>query len=266
LRLFCDVILNLENSEGRSMPQECRFDEEFPMTLQIGMLASDGWILASDRRSTQGSGQSDGSQAYLSADTRKIELKPMGTNIAYACAGSDAIRRAGAALAARFAHLTSPWSNIAIELAGISQSYSLPFVVPFGSHRLIVVFFGPEVDEPQLWVVNFKSGQLALPEPIGQWALAGDFQSGARLLPQLYYSPRTCAELIRLAAFTIFYAHLFNPSGIAGLDILVGQYGTAPRFLSSAELDGLRVEFDRFDDVLARHFGTTVPALRHYRP
>jgi hypothetical protein len=248
------------------MPQECRFDEEFPMTLQIGMLASDGWILASDRRSTQASGQPNGSQAYLSSDTRKIELNPMGTNIAYACAGSDAVRRAGTALATRFAHLNSPWTNIAAELAGISQTHSLPFSVPFGSHRLIVVFFGPEVGEPQMWAVNFVSGQLILPESIGQWSLAGDYQTGARLLPQLYYSQRNCDELIRLAAFTILYAHLFNPSGIAGLDILVGRSRTQPRFLSTEELDALRAEFDRFDGVLAQHFGTTIPALRYYRP
>jgi hypothetical protein len=249
------------------MPQECRFDEEFPMTMQIGMLASDGWILASDRRAGAYSAQPDGSHAYLLTDVRKIELKPTGVNIAYACAGAaDAVRKAGIALTNRLAGMPSPWLNLATEFTSIAASHALPFFAPFGSHRLIVVCFGHEVDEPQMWVIELVSGQLKLPERVGQWAIAGEYQNGARLLPQIYYSPRTCHELIRLAAFTILSAHLFNPSGVAGLDILVGKTGEPPRFLSTAELDTQRNAFDTFDGALAQAFSTNLPALRHYRP
>ncbi len=248
------------------MSQEYYLDGEFPMTLQTGMIAADGWLLASDRRNIEQSNQPDGSVATLATDVRKIELRPSGINVAYSCAGSGAVRQAAIQLTDRLMTMNMPWSNLANEFAGIAASNSLPIFGAIGANRLIVVCFGREVDEPQMWTVDLMSGQLKLPERVHQWAIAGEFHSGARLLPQLYYSKRSCNDLTRLAAFTILYGHFFNPSGIGGLDILIGKQGMPPRFLSDKELDRLREEFDAFDQTMASAFLTTVPALRHYRP
>jgi hypothetical protein len=242
-------------------------DEEFPMTLQIGMIASDGWVLASDRRGTEQSNQPDGSVATLASDVRKIELQPRGVNVAYSCAGAGTIvRAAGIELVDRLMALNAPWINLSNEFMGISASHPALMYVPVGSNRLIVVCFGPEVGEAQMWNVDFMSGPLKYPDQVHHWTMAGDFHNAARLLPQLYYSKRSCDELMRLAAFTILYGHLFNPSGIGGLDIVIGRQKKAPRFLNDKELDTLRTEFDAFDQTLASSFSTSVPVVRHYRP
>lgn len=237
------------------------------MTLQVGMIASDGWLLASDRRSTEQSNQPDGSVATFANDVRKVELRPRGINIAYTCAGSGTIVRPAAIdLVDRLTALPAPWNNLSNEFAAVSASHPPPIYVPFGSNRMIVICLGPEVAEPQMWNVDFMNGPLKFPDQVDQWTIAGDFQNAARLLPQLYYSKRSADELVRLAAFTILHGHLFNPSGIGGLDILIGEQGAVPRFLSIKELDKLREEFDAFDQTMASAFAATVPALRHYRP
>ena len=115
--------------------------------------------------------------------------------------------------------------------------------VPYGSYCLTIAFYPPTLSKPQLWSIKFRPNPF--PEQIAQFDLAGDFNSGARLLPRLYYSKRRCDELIRLAAFTILYGHLFNPSGVAGLDVLVGRDDEEPKFLEESDLNILRDDFNQ---------------------
>lgn len=236
--------------------------EELPVTLQIAMIASDGWILASDRRSVGHSRQQDGSDAFLTKDTRKIEASPSGLNLAYMCAGSDDVRRAGIALVDRLKDTNLPfnWQDIRSELAPFGKAQQ---PLSYGSYCLTMVFYPPALSKPQLWSVKLRPNPL--PEQVTQFDVSGDFNSGARLLPQLYYSKRSCDELIRLAAFTILYGHLFNPSNVAGLDVLVGRDAEEPKFLEESDLNILRGDFKTFDADVAKRFSTNLSNLDNYR-
>ena len=79
------------------------------------------------------------------------------------------------------------------------------------------------------------------------------------------YSKRSCDELIRLAAFTILYGHLFNPSNVAGLDVLVGRDAEEPKFLEESDLNILRGDFKTFDADVAKRFSTNLSNLDNYR-
>jgi hypothetical protein len=72
-------------------------------------------------------------------------------------------------------------------------------------------------------------------------SLAADYNNGAGILPQSYYTKRTCRDLLKLAAFTILAGHLFNPSGVGGLDILVAENKQPPRFIANTSTPIKRV-------------------------
>ena len=219
------------------------------MTLQVALMASDGWLLASDRRSGEYSNPGDDSAAFVARDVRKIELVP-DCQLAFACAGAEEVRQAGAALVRRLRTPASSfnWSDLQNELTRLAMSSPSKMALPFGFSRLTVALFNIELQIPQLWTVDFARQGMTprLPEIISEWTLAGDFNNGARLLPQLYYSKRSCRELTRLAAWTILFAGLFNPSSVSGVDVLIGENGSPARFLSDKELNQLRDEFQDF--------------------
>ena len=221
------------------------------------MFASDGWILASDRMAGEFSQQLDGSAAFISRDVPKIEVEPEGLPLAYCCAGSPAVRDAALEIVNNLKVVSYPAPPTEVQriLVGVSARNRLTGFVPYGSHRIILVYFD---NAPQMWTVNFAQGQPVLPEQTNQWVLAGEYNNAGRLLPQLYYARQPCSELIKLAAFTIFYGHQFNPSGVDGLDILVGEDGKEPRLLELKDIAQLNADFNKFHKSLARQFKAKV--------
>src|SRR5258708_15926926 len=71
----------------------CAFEEDAPMTLLVGIIGNDGWILAADRRMREISSNTTPSVA-ISATTEKI-VCDLACGTTYAPAGDDLARSTG---------------------------------------------------------------------------------------------------------------------------------------------------------------------------
>lgn len=214
-----------------------------PMTLCIGLIASDGWIIASDKRLYEQTPTNlpDGRIITTSffSNTSKIHWVP-DVNVVYTFSGDHISALAGEGLISELRHNPPPPDSRATLLNALSYNFWTTHA-RFSSNvhlkrDLLVVFTTPPVE---LWTVS-----LGLPPAVGQHddkALIGDIGSGPSLFPSLYYKPAKCEKLVVLAAHTILMGHRCNPSLIEGLEMYVGKTkdGTV-RCLVEKELSDLR--------------------------
>lgn len=251
------------------------FEEELPMTLILGMMGSDGWLLAADTHVTeiQLPDQRSGAQmaaGHFIGDECKILSRP-DLGVSYASAGSDRTREAGERLIECVKAKTFGWEDTSSALRRIGRESKLGTNPPFGSERLLIIFDNPiteldnrKLETPQLWKLDLGiSVRVAPPE---YREIGGDFGNAATLLPQLYYTGCSVERLIRLAAFTLWFAAKCNPRDIGSdLDILVGRAGKS-EFVPESDLDELHREFDQFDATIANGLGFTLAEVRKFRP
>jgi hypothetical protein len=265
-------------------PEAPPFEEELPMTLTLGLMGCDGWLLAADRRVTE-------TQQHWPPD----DLKPIGhcssseckivarpdLGVWYASSGYDNTREAGEKLLERIQQGGFDRQNPCRSLRLIANEYALHQYRSFGLDRLTIILDRPPASEgkqlwkgPQLWAVDLainqaynRPGRRAGASQRTDQIIGGDWGNAATLLPQLYYSQCSVERLITLAAFTIQFAVKCSPTSISrNFDILVGRAGQAPQFVPETRLNELRNEFDQFDAKIAAALGLTLAEVQKYRP
>jgi hypothetical protein len=258
-------------------PEAPPYEEELPMTLILAMMGSDGWLLAADRRVTQTQRSDPRSSAqipagYFPGDERKIVSRP-DLGVSYASAGSDRTREAGDRLIESIKTHAFGWEDPSGSLRRIGSEFKLGMNPPFGSERLLIIFDerSAEFDKrkaSQLWKLDL--GILVRAAPREHREIGGDFANAATLFPQLYYRPdRPVERLIKLAAFTIWFAAKCNPGNISDdLDILVKRPGKDPEFITESEyhVGELRDEFEQFHSEMARSLGLPLEGGRREVP
>jgi hypothetical protein len=189
------------------------------MTLQVGMIAKDGWVLASDTRSLDldGLAADDG---LLPGMTPKI-VRCANNRAIYAFSGNELAHNAGLMFEERLDSILK--GHRAAELKRLGEdAHRAPITklsMAGSRNRLLIIFYGPD-QEPSLWSVGI--GELGEFSP-RQYAIAGGANL-AKFFPVAYYESlsderRTVRNLKRLAAHTICEGHTINPSPVAGLQL-----------------------------------------------
>ncbi len=176
------------------MPQYC-FDEEFPVTLQVAFIATDGWLFASDTLETN-----RGPQSRTTRHTRKISYDRKSGLIWLVC-GDLISRRAADDVAAAYAggefpdEYSFPTKLREIGNKRWDKEAENPARKEFPSFRASIYafpgqscFWGLEVAE--------ESHSTA----IGDKTVIGDRGNSAAFFSEQYYSPdATVTQLIPLA-------------------------------------------------------------------
>ena len=197
--------------------QETDFDTN--MTLQVALKGNDGFVIASDTKS---------SSSFGTSITEKMFLK---NSIVWAFSGYTALVRLGRKL---------ELVETAVSLGSMEEA----------ADKALLDF--PSVQKPSLngrlifacpaWKtfrqVTVSAG-VAFAIEVNP-AFGGDFSNLACYLSERFYSPgKSVDELAFLAAHVVVEGALINPSEIGGLDVVVSKDGSLPRRLTKCELQSL---------------------------
>jgi hypothetical protein len=208
--------------------------EELPVTLQVAMIASDGWVIASDERSTlQGPGwirqQHDtdkiayrsgvasfvwGDECALIAQQRILdELRPIAESI-----GKPEFRQAARGIAQEV------WQSLAR-----STSFKL---APEGIRGITFAAVG---NKQEMWDLTF--GEHSRMIPIDTKRVFGDPANPVIFFSEQYYEKKAkAAELAILASHIVLQGVRYNRM-VGGLKVMTwSEPDTAPRVLDSTEL------------------------------
>jgi len=197
--------------------------EEGPVTFQVGMLASDGVLLASDMLTIE---KVVNKPAALSQREKIVLRRDKG--IAYCCAGDELASAVGKEIAERidsssYSDLAGFLSNSVEEI--VARDAPVGYSSWFGGSVLLVCGSGPL----ELWRLNFIKQSARPPEVYrikGRFVTTGDECNYARLYLEQYFPGHrdrkpTVADLVPLAAHTVLVAADLNPQEIQGLEIVL---------------------------------------------
>jgi len=196
------------------------------MTMQIGMVATNGVVIASDTKwydDTSGVRHTSSSTKHCMDSAR---------GIAVACSGSDVSRLVGQKIVEELA--IEDYSNPRFSVTQIAKSIVGRLDHTFAS--CLIVLRGNNCI--RLFSLDMKVNEYDFCEQNGIiWK--GDITNSAVFFGEAYYSRRPTNDLLVLGAHTILTAEKRNSGGIGGLEILVcNEEGF--NLLSESELDELR--------------------------
>jgi hypothetical protein len=214
------------------LPEEC-------VTFQVALIASDGLVVASDRRMVHSSPAPDDNPAYEQRDSPKFH-----ENGALICfyAGQDTADRAARVIATNCQPIPGQsefeWEN-ALDIA--ARSIAAPQFAP--SDRLFVV--RKDVFN-HIWVI-FRNPDNVLPaRKVSDRTCIGDNSTARFLAYQLWRPNATISELRNLAVLTLSYASLSNPTSVGPpFDVLTIEKGGNLRWSSHDMPNNFYSEFDR---------------------
>jgi hypothetical protein len=217
--------------------------EELTMTLQVGFVANDGFVIASDRKATSGFGLRKNAGATTvnirrGAMMRKILAAESG--IVCAFSGSDL----SAAIAQKLVESAPRRFSTEVEIATYLQR-SQEFAAMLGKVPTNEMIIAGVLDTPQgvscLWRIFFFDVPMVL--PIKDKLYGGDEGNSAIFFGEAYYEPSQGVDgLVPLATHIIAEGRKQNGLSVDGLDVLVAKNGEKPKFLDETELNAL-IEF-----------------------
>lgn len=189
--------------------------EEFPMTMQVGMVASDGVLLASDKQWVESSAFN---HSFLSV---KMGMNAAGT-VAVACARSMEL---SVEIGQRILHELTPgdWESPQLRIEEIAREVLRGAEDPARRDaQCLIVSRLPSPRLYRLWTGRVN-GAHGMPHcrQVENKAVTGDtMNAGVYWLERCYRSDRTMAELAPLAAQVIVSSAILNPAGIGGMHML----------------------------------------------
>jgi hypothetical protein len=215
--------------------------EQLVMTLQVGFVAHDGFVIASDRKATSGFGlrKNPGASTaniHRAAMMRKI-VSLDGSSLVCAFSGSDL----SAAIAQKLVESAPQRLTTDVEI-GTHLKRSQEFAAAFGKVPANEMIIAGVTNAPggvhKLWRIFFFDALMVL--PVRDKLYGGDEGNSAIFFGEMYYDPSHGVEgLVPLASHIILEGRKQNGLSVDGLDVLVAKDGDVPRFLSDAELDAL---------------------------
>lgn len=192
------------------------------MTYQIGLKATDGWVLASDTAACDecdvfGGGGVGAVKTLLTTSASKI-VRRDDFEMVYAFSGGALARCAGFALEKAVKQGLAP-SERAHYLTGAFFEARKEYPNYKEDGELIVIFgYG---EDAEMWTVT--CGKPAVLRTEVAYGGGGNL---AVFYPQRFYSLTSAEKLTFLAAHTILEAHTFNPTVVRGLEIYQATHGT----------------------------------------
>jgi hypothetical protein len=217
----------------------CDFSEgEIAMTLQVGFVAQDGFIIASDRKATRGGKLGDGKATYITTDARCKILATGGNQLVCAFSGNDAAKVFASELKMRSAELSEHTEAGLTRLCEDVFENRADATQDALQNAAAVIVGSTKVNK--LWQVSFPCGAV-LVNTVDRSVAEGDRSNAA-----IYWAERykleaewSFEQLELLAAHLILDGGYLNPSGIGGLDVFVSKTDSEPRFLRDVELQSL---------------------------
>ncbi len=207
------------------------------MTFQIGLIGTDGTILASDKRITQTAATSSGQTLHCGGTGAKIAHNEE-CSIVYCAAGghlAEAIARE---------YVKEPVAgDIGAELMRIKERIDHP-----GSSASDLLLAQIVEGKAALWQMNLRNGTPSAPHRVEDKVQIGDSGNLAAFFIEMYAPTpleglRSVAELKFLAAHSIRMAGRLNPAFVDGLEMWTHRTGQE-RFV--------QVENDEIGTLIAR--------------
>jgi hypothetical protein len=237
--------------------------EGIPVTFQVGMVGSDGAVLASDTRALSTAGVQSGISAGVdcSSTTQKLfcydELR-----CAYCVAGNDnTIRWIANGVHDRLKKLRESRlgsDEVKALLWDAVNEVCKPRMNEFGdpssprhyhvAGAMLLAYRGK--DKVELWRIDL-TGFAPGVNPVLDKVVQGDSANSAAFFLR-YYRPVSVKGLLPIAAHCILTAGKMNPSGVEGLEIVVATIGET-RKLEKQELEVLREASDRLEAAIYQH-------------
>jgi hypothetical protein len=229
------------------------------MTLQIGFVARDGFLIASDRRTVSGFGLPDNpgvrTPKIRTGGTRKIFVSEV-SGLVCAFSGSDMSHDIAEKLISSTPSRIQTHSEIRTHLQRSEEFARALGQEPRGE---MIIAGIPDASEntDKLWRIFFRNapGYTATIMPIYPKLFGGDESNSAVFLGERYCDPsKTVEESQLLAAHVILEGSKVNSLSVGGLDILVAKDGEKPRFLNTVELTDLERRSGDVHDGLKKLF------------
>jgi 20S proteasome alpha/beta subunit len=236
-------VLDAASSAGASSLVCSLPPEDIPVTFQLGLIARDGIVLASDTLYVQ---NIDGQRSTYHSEKIGLGADAL---VAYCCAGDElAVRAAHFLSARRFA----PQDDFRGRMMGaIQEARNENVGADFrGGHILAVHRTN---DGPELWFTAISNGQVVRRVNHGK-IVAGDTGNAAVFFAERYFpnaSIPTVEELLPLAAHSVLMAGELNPGGVDGLEIAIIR-STGAEKLHGAGLSSLIEQSRRLDQQIAK--------------
>jgi hypothetical protein len=194
-------------------PSAVSEEEELRVTYQVGMVGCDGILFASDTR-----------QIYVITPTEQNPYPPFqpsevskfllsaDRSLICAFAGSPLSRE----FAKRIVAATGSHSSSALDLERDFLDISAAIGPPMGSRDEIMV---ARASDPSRILLLSRWVQRNSATDQTRWITTGDNSGPCRFFLHHFYEKRPIAELQRLAALTLAYASMENPTGIGGIEM-----------------------------------------------
>ena len=189
------------------------------MTIQVGMVGTDGIVLASDTCMVELD------FTYNTINGRKIFLLDA-YKVVWGFAGDESAYRCGQQLEEDLDAHRFDFRNIgkSLERSGDDgfrrESERVSRFRPDINRRLLVIFYGDQVQELQLWEVKLQQKGTVANRITGK-VVTGDRNNNARFFASYYQDSFSTERLLQLAAHIVLMAHERNTLLIEGLDLLV---------------------------------------------
>jgi 20S proteasome alpha/beta subunit len=225
------------------------------MTLVVGMVGSDGIVLAADKRFL------DLPKTDKEIDDRMDGRKiiPLAKHgVAYAFAGDFVSQSTGRELENRldagkftFDHIDLSLEDLAndtIDGERKKESNLAILEAPF-PRRLLVAFYGPQITDEQLWSLDVRSGRGSKAERIDGTVIAGARGNAARFF-QLYFKYNLPVESLKFLAAHIVLAGRSWNGDIDGLDLVTVSKISGLKWVDEKEKEVFRDRFDKLDGMI----------------
>jgi hypothetical protein len=243
--------------ERREVPNHVR-QKLKRMTILVGIVGSDGIILAADRRMIRPAQNEHEFDDWFGILKIKHSEEHM---VAYAAVGDSVSKTVGTKIFTALDTGDFSFTRIHFSLEGIVASAvreaieeanrqpALSHFAALEDRSLLIVFYGHQVAEPQLWRVSITPVFTA--ERVSEITVCGAIGNPARLLAHYFTEAAPVQALTFLAAHIVFAATRIDSLVIHGLD-LAYFYKAGCRFLDANQKTKLRKQSDELDALIGR--------------
>ena len=195
------------------MPESTFVGEEFPMTMQVAMVGTDGIVLASDLLWVDNNVRIMSSQL-----SPKIKLSPK-CDLAVSFARS--LETSGPIADAILALKDSAWESPVTSIEAAARQVLDSPIVGRKDVQCLIVSTKPKLDAYLLRVAQLGGVWTPSCQNVLGYAWAGDDSNPAVFWIKKYYEHRPISALLPLAAQLIVSASEMNSGGIEGLEIVL---------------------------------------------
>ncbi len=225
------------------------------MTLLVGIIGTDGIVLAADTKSIRPS--NDGRQVCGSGDVYKIyELAPK-CGVAVAFAGDWVANAVASEIRASITEGRFQFEDVRASLveAADQRVHLVGPIMDELNRCLMVAIYAPDVSDPQLWVVEIRpkqKGCTAIQEK--RIAIEGATANTATFFKRYFQRGKSVQQLKLLAAHIILMGNEAD-NAIEGLCMAVcDRHGF--RYLAEAEMDELEKQSRRIDELIGERLSS----------